>query len=212
MTNGTVDTGISSVMVSDHYWAIGGSTSDVYQSKTNTMVPVDNTDYTDWLNAVSSAPTPIASIAELATVLQTYGMQLPDWQWNAPSFIQPTSTTYDKPQLIAYTADARWRKQTGGINVTGVDYRTDRVSSNERNNAYNYSQANPGYVFDWKLPDGSFVTLDQAAMTKVTMAESTFIQNCFTKENATVTSINGGTITTLAEIDAAFAAVSNVFP
>lgn len=114
--------------------------------------------------------------------------------------------------LIYYSADARWRKQTGGITVAGVEYRTDRVSSNERNNAYNYAVVNTGAVLKWKLPDGTFATLDKAALTNVTMSESGFVQSCFTCENTTVASITGGSITTRAQVDAAFAAISNVFP
>jgi uncharacterized protein DUF4376 len=114
--------------------------------------------------------------------------------------------------LIHYTADARWRRQTGGITVAGVAYRTDRVSENERNAAYNYSQANPAATFQWKLPDGTFLTLDATQLANVTTAEGGFVQACFACEKDTVASINGGTITTRAEVDAAFAAISNVFP
>jgi hypothetical protein len=39
---------------------------------------------------------------------------------------------------------------------------------------------------------------------------ATFVQACFTCESNTLTAINGGSITTLAQIDAAFAAISNV--
>ena len=39
---------------------------------------------------------------------------------------------------------------------------------------------------------------------------ATFVQACFTCESTTLASINGGTITGLAAIDAAYAAVSNV--
>jgi uncharacterized protein DUF4376 len=113
--------------------------------------------------------------------------------------------------LIFYTADARWRKQTGGITVAGNAYLTDRVSENERNAAYNYVQANPGTVIDWKLPNGSFVSLDEAALTHVALTEGGFVQSCFTCEKDTVASITGGTITDRAGVDAAFAAVSNVF-
>jgi hypothetical protein len=114
--------------------------------------------------------------------------------------------------LRYYAADARWRRQTGGITVAGVAYRTDRVSENERNAAYNYSQANAAATFQWKLPDGTFVTLDATALAHVTTSEGDFIQACFTCEKDTVASIAGGTITSRAEVDAAFAAISNVFP
>jgi hypothetical protein len=41
---------------------------------------------------------------------------------------------------------------------------------------------------------------------------ATFVQSCFTCESNTATGITGGSITTHAQVDAAFAAISNTFP
>jgi hypothetical protein len=38
------------------------------------------------------------------------------------------------------------------------------------------------------------------------------VQTCFSCESTTLAGITGGTITSLAQIDAAFAAISNVLP
>jgi hypothetical protein len=62
------------------------------------------------------------------------------------------------------------------------------------------------------MSDGSFITVDQAKLTTMANDIAGFVQACFTCEANTVTSINGGSITTTAEIDAAFAAISNVYP
>lgn len=113
--------------------------------------------------------------------------------------------------LTYYAADARWRRQTGGVVVAGVNYKTDRTTLSERNNAYDYSLVDGAVVFQWKLPDGSFVPLNKAALTKVMTSENKFVQTCFTCEQSTVASIKNGSITTRAQVDAAFAAVSNVF-
>jgi hypothetical protein len=114
--------------------------------------------------------------------------------------------------LIYYAANARFNKASGGVSVTGLVYNTDVVSRNTINSAYAFSTANPAQTFSWKLSDGSFVTLDQAGVAKLNNSVSTFVQDCFTCESNTVASINGGTITTRANVDAAFAAISNVFP
>jgi Domain of unknown function (DUF4376) len=168
----------------------------VYGSAKQTQVTDTDPDYTAWVNS--------------GGVATPWPRDLQGNQTDAA--LQDTVGPHGRfVNLTYYAADARWRRQTGGITVAGVAYRTDRVSSNERNNAYNYGQANPGATFKWKLPDGTFVTLDQTALTHVTMSESAFVQNCFTCENDTVASITGGTITDKAGVDAAFAAVSNVF-
>jgi hypothetical protein len=114
--------------------------------------------------------------------------------------------------LIYYAANARFNKASGGVSVTGHVYNTDVVSRNTINSAYAFSTANPAQTFSWKLADGSFVTLDQAGVAKLNNSVSTFVQDCFTCESSTVASINGGTITTRAAVDSAFAAISNVFP
>jgi hypothetical protein len=179
----------------DWYWLTDDSR--VYASARQAIVADSDADYQTWITAGGTAtPWPRDDAgnqtnAALQDVLAPYGMFA---------------------DLIFYAADARWRRQTGGIAVAGVDYRTDRISSSERNNAYDYAQANPAAVFKWKLPDGTFATLDQAALTKVAMSETGFVQSCFTCESDTVASINGSTITTRAQVDAAFAAISNVFP
>jgi hypothetical protein len=203
------------INIRDHYWSIGNSPTDVYQSKSNTLVLVNNADYVAWMN-LNGAPSPIATVAELAEVLKNYGTPLPLWLLAAtPTFIQPTSTTYSKPQLSAYSADARYRRSNAGIVVTSISAKTfasDTASRNSIDAAYSYTKENPAATQQWKMTDGSFVTLNAAGVVKVMNAMALFAQNCYTCESTTNTSITSGTITTLAQIDTAFAGVSNTFP
>ena len=201
--------------INDHYWTIGGSETEVYQSSSNTLVPVANSNYTDW-SASNTTPN-IASEAELAEVLQANGSTLPAWIFTArDTFIQPTPTTYTKGQLAAYTASTRFGHASGGVVVTSlggsVPFLTDPTSRNTVNSAYQYAQANPAHITDWKMSDGSFIQLSNTQMATLNDDTTIFVQSCFTCESNTVGGINGATITTLAAIDAAFAAISNVFP
>lgn len=197
--------------ISDHYWIIAGSTTDVYQSKTNTLVPVGNADYVAW-TAGNGPATTIANDDELAEVLENYGSPLPNWLLVAdPTFIQPTPTTYSEDQLIAYAADARARKYSGDIVVNGLPFSTDPVTLGSLNSAYIYTQTNAGAMFSWKLPDGTFISLGKADVNALQSAVSAFGQACFVCEDDTITAIEAGTVTDLAAIDAAFAAISNSF-
>jgi hypothetical protein len=54
--------------------------------------------------------------------------------------------------------------------------------------------------------------LDEPGLAHILQEMATFVQSCFSCESNTLSDINGGTITTMAEIDAAFAAISNVLP
>jgi hypothetical protein len=192
----------------NHYWVIAGA--NVYFSVSNTIIAPNDPDYVAWLNV--NQPSQIASEADLAVTLQPQNI-LPAWMFNATdTFIQPTPTTYTHGQLAAYAADARFRKASGGCTIGGKPYLTDPVSRNTVSSAHDYAVANPGHITDWKLADGTFIQLNETQLAHVLQEMATFVQSCFTCESTTVTNINGGSVTTLAEVDAAFAAISNVFP
>jgi hypothetical protein len=198
----------------DHYWIIDGSTTDVYQSKTNTLVAIDDEAYLAW--TLNNVATPIGSESELAEVITPYNL-LPYWLFNAESFIQPTPTTYTKSQLAAYSGDARYRRENSGVTITSiggsVPFASDLAARNAVDTAWGYMNAK-GTVnsISWKMPDGSFITMTTAQVTTLMGHLSTFIQACFECESDNLAPINGATMTTQAEIDAAFAAIPNVFP
>jgi hypothetical protein len=114
--------------------------------------------------------------------------------------------------LTYYAADARFRKASGGVTIGGKPYLSDPVSRNTVASAHDYAVANPGHITDWKLADGTFIQLDEPGLAHVLQQMATFVQACFTCENTTATSITGGSITTRAQVDSAFAAISNVLP
>ena len=175
------------INIADHYWVIGSSTTEVYSSKSNTMVPTDNADYLAW--TAGGGATPIGTEAELRVVLQGHGAKLPAWLLNnQPSFIQPTPTTYTKPQLKSYSADARWRRENSGIIVTSISpiaFLTDFASRNAVNSAFAYTKEAGGtQTVQWKMSDGSFVLLDDAKILKLMNSISTYLQSCFNAEQS----------------------------
>jgi len=200
------------INIIDHYWAIASSTTDVYQSKSNTVVPIGDPAYDGWKTSRGAQATNIASVAELAEVLRANGSPLPAWLLAAPSFIQPAAGAYSKPQLAAYNGDARSRKASGGCTIGGKPYLSDPVSRNTVGSAHDYAVANPGHITDWKLADGTFIQLDEAGLAHVLQQMATFVQQCFTCESTTLASINSGTITLVAQVDTAYAAISNTLP
>jgi hypothetical protein len=195
----------------DYYWIIGGSATEVYSSATNTLVPQSDQTYVDW--SANNTPNNIDTEAELAEVMQRYWF-IPAWMFNSTdTFIQPTPTTYTKGQLAAYSASDRYNHASGGLTISAISavpFLTDPVSRNTVDSANAYAVANPGHVTDWKLSDGSFIKLTAAQLAIVLQDMATFVQSCFTCESTTLASINGGTITTLTAIDAAYAAIPNV--
>lgn len=196
------------INIADHYWIIAGSTTDVYGSKTNTRVAANDPVYVGW--SASNAASSILNEAELADVLKPYNL-LPAWLFGAPTFIQPTPTSYDKDQLKAYSAYARATKQRAGILVNGIPFPTDAVTLGGLNSAYIYTIDKAADTFSWKLPDGTFITLDTQGIKDLQSAVSEFGQRCFDCEDQLAASIDAGTVSALPPIDAAYAAISNEF-
>jgi len=106
--------------------------------------------------------------------------------------------------LTAYAADARWRKETGGIEVAGVTVATDRGSQAMVAGAHAYVTQAPEATIRFKALTG-FATLDAEAVTAVALAVGAHVQACFAIEADVLEAIEAGTITTTAAIDAAFA-------
>ena len=175
--------------VADWYWAIGGDEANVWSSMRAMSVPVADADYVAWL-ATNLHPTAIDTMEDLEAV---FTQQFPPGSPNT------------------YNPFARFEKLNGGIVVNGVPFASDPITRSSLNTAYIYTQSEPGATFDWKLPDGSFVTLNKAQVEEIQNATSAFGQACFLCESDNAAAIDAGTITTNAEIDAAYAAVSNEF-
>ena len=173
----------------DHYWIVGGDQANVWSSARAKSVPAADTAYVDW--AANNTASEIASTAELYNVF---------------------AAQYPAGSLQSYNADARYRKASGGVTIGGKPYLSDPVSRNTVDSAHTYAVNNPGHITDWKLADGTFIQLDEPALAHVLQQMATFVQSCFTCESTNIAGITGGTLTTIAQIDAAFAAISNVLP
>jgi hypothetical protein len=194
------------------YWSVTNQSNAIYSSASNTYVDVSDQTYSDWI-AAGNAAIPIPDEAELWGVVSPNG--LPAWLFDGTHFVQPAVGQYTKTQLASYSANARANHAGGGVIVTSlspVPFLSDPVARNTLANAYEYIKATPGSTVNWKLSDGSFININEAALQKATTSVASFVQSCFTCESDTLTSINGASITTLAAIDAAYAAVTNVFP
>jgi hypothetical protein len=187
----------SAMYPTNWYWL--ADDGRIYSSASQSQVPASDQGYVDWSDTYTPTPWPRDDAgnqtdASLQDVLGPYNLFA---------------------NLTYYTADARWRRRNSGIIVTSlspVAFMSDDASVNDINASYNYAQANTSATFQWKMSDGSFTTLNNAKITTLHNDTLNYVQSCFTCESNTINSINGGTITTMAEVDAAFAAISNVFP
>jgi hypothetical protein len=109
-----------------------------------------------------------------------------------------------KDVLKDYAYKKRKQIETGGITVGGGPVATDRDSQNMISNAVAYLNAAPTVEsIDFSGPVG-FVNISRADMLALGIAIGAHVQQCFSTEKTLVDGINAGTITTTAQIDAAF--------
>lgn len=108
--------------------------------------------------------------------------------------------------LAAYTADKRWRLETGGITVGGAPVRTDRESQAMINGAFALAKDSPSTSILFKTAAG-FASLNADAIVGIGRAVAAHVQACFAAEADVLYRINAGDISTKEQIDAAFAAL-----
>jgi hypothetical protein len=83
---------------------------------------------------------------------------------------------------LAELANLRWEKETGGTVFNGMPIATDAVSQTKYIGAVVGAQIAPNAVINWKMADGTFVSLDAQAITAVAMAVRAHVQACFDRE------------------------------
>lgn len=108
--------------------------------------------------------------------------------------------------LLAYAADRRWIKETGGISVAGIPVATDDRSKIMIMGARVASAARPDWETVWHGADGQIYPLNAAAMIAVSNAVEAHVNATFATFASVKAEITGGQITTTEEIDAAFSA------
>ncbi len=111
-------------------------------------------------------------------------------------------------ELTAYTANARWRAEAGGISVIGLPVHTDDRSKMMLMGARVKAQADTTFVTHWKTADGSFFPLDAATIIALSDAVLAHVDGCFRREAEVLAAIAEGDVTSLEEINAAFTDVA----
>jgi hypothetical protein len=187
-----------------NYWIVGGSTTEVYFGGTNTYVPVDDAAYLQWKDA-GNQPVEIANEVDLwGATAPRNPVAFPDWLFNGETFSQPADGVYAKHQLLSYSAMVRYGCEIGGTTtVAGQEMRTDRVSRAAADQGLAYVTASSISV-NWKTTTG-FVSLTELDLKQYIADIDRHVQDCFNIEMNTAAGIEGDQITTLDQIDAAYA-------
>lgn len=127
------------------------------------------------------------------------------WVFDGEEFAPRPPPPPTGADLLAYAADARWRREVGGITVSGVPIATDDRSKVMIVGARVAAEADPGWSTIWHGADGQIYPINAAAIIAISAAVEAHVNSGFATFAEVKADIEAGTITTRAEIDAAFA-------
>lgn len=189
--------------VRDHYWYVTSDERMVYGSARNIYVdPASDADFLAW-TAIGNAANYTESEAGIWHLMQEF---VPAFLWDGATFSQPGLDQYTKSQLTAYCKNARWLKEQGGLTLsTGKPIDTnDRAQAKINGAKLMALDKATTYNPNWQYADGTVVQINANAVIAMSNELQTHIDNCFNISAGVLAQITAGTITTLAQIDAAF--------
>jgi hypothetical protein len=113
-------------------------------------------------------------------------------QDGSPAPITPPAPTLAeiKATALAALAERRWRAETGGTLVNGATIATDENAQAKIIGAVVAALRDANYSAQWKMPDGSFATLNHDQIIAIGEAVRAYVQACFDREAALAAQIN----------------------
>ncbi|BBF92351.1 DUF4376 domain-containing protein [Blastochloris tepida] len=145
--------------------------------------------------------TPRASLDVAGTLVEfAAGQAVCGMLWDGTALSLPPASV----DLVAYAEDAKWRKETGGIAVAGIQVATDDRSKLMIAGARIKAAADPAWTTQWHIGGGVLVPLTAPEVIAISDAVLAHVDKCFAIFGSVVAAIAAGTVTTTAEIDSAF--------
>lgn len=92
-----------------------------------------------------------------------------------------------------YFASKRYDFEVGGIVWNGIDVRTDRFTVERIYQARFLAKEDASFITDWKLGDGTFMTIDAPTIIGLSDAVTAHLKDAFSKEKVVNTSIDAAT-------------------
>lgn len=173
------------------YWL--AADGRIFSSAVQSIIPAQNANYVNWL-AAGNIPTPwpkddtgTQTSAALQWVFDNAGVDV---------FVD----------LASYAAYARYNKEISGTTVNGKPVDTTDRSQMTIGNAWALLQASGATSIQFKYADGSYQTMTSDQFKSLALAVGGYVQLCRSTEATIDAAITAGTITTAAQVDAAFAA------
>ncbi|WP_186307053.1 DUF4376 domain-containing protein [Mesorhizobium amorphae] len=128
-----------------------------------------------------------------------------------PIVMDPGTGDLEPVNLTRYAADVRWRLEVGGTGIVfeniSIPLATDRDSQVKAFAARYQADQDPQFTINWKCADGNWKALNATTIQAASNAILQHVKRWFDAEQVVVQKIVMGEITTVSQIDAAFAAM-----
>lgn len=115
-----------------------------------------------------------------------------------------------REDLRLYAAKTRWQKEVGGVTVSGMPVATDDRSKLLLAGARTKAKEDATVTKRWK-GDAGWIELTAPQLIQIGDIVDHHVTACFDLEEEASAGIEAGTITSYADIDAAFAALSTAY-
>lgn len=92
-----------------------------------------------------------------------------------------------------YFASKRYQFEVGGIDVGGLAVRTDRLTVSRIYQADHLASADPTFTTEWKIGDGSFITVDATLIGQLSASITSHIQASFLREKTANEGVDAAT-------------------
>jgi hypothetical protein len=98
-----------------------------------------------------------------------------------------------KKLLRDHFSEKRYDVEVGGLDMGGLSVRTDRLTVARIYQAQSLATADPTFTTEWKLGDGSFITIDATLIGQLSAVITAHIQSSFVQEKTVNASIDAAT-------------------
>ena len=109
-----------------------------------------------------------------------------------------------KAELLAYSANKRWRTESTEITVNGKPVQTDDRSKVLVNQSFAMARADRQYTKNWKLRDGEYTVLDNRQLLAMGESMERWTVICYEKEREIAPRIQSGELKDTMAIDALY--------
>lgn len=92
------------------------------------------------------------------------------------------------PDMVQRVANERWKRQTSGVEINGIQFHTDRESVSVLTDAGLWAIQDSNYTVRWKAQNG-WVDLSASLIVSAATAVNGYVQACYARESEIVDAV-----------------------